>query len=116
MIETYTPSGRCSPVFLTTFLGLAVILGVLGWVYQWLLDLIPLIYVSFILTLGAGFVIWRAVRAAAVSRAWATTTPTSKTRPVGRAFSRWAWRTSHPERSEGSARNRRFFASLRMTE
>lgn len=55
VIPSYRPSGKFDPSTFPFALGLGLVaaLGV-GWVYQFLVDLIPFIYVRFILTAGLG--------------------------------------------------------------
>jgi len=52
MIETYKPSGRFSPIFFAYVVGAAAIIIGLAWLYVRLLHWIPLIYISFLITLG----------------------------------------------------------------
>lgn len=61
-VPTYQPSGRFEATTIPFALGagLLVALG-LGWVYQWLVDFIPLIYINALLTLGFGGAIGLAV-------------------------------------------------------
>lgn len=55
MIETYKPSGKFTPIFPLYLIGaFAVIIG-LAWLYVRLLDWIPFIYISFLLTAAFGF-------------------------------------------------------------
>jgi len=55
MIEQYKPSGKFTPLFpLYLIGGFAVIIG-LAWIYIRLLDWIPFIYISFLLTAAFGF-------------------------------------------------------------
>ena len=57
MFETYKPSGGIGiMLFPALLLGIAIAIG-LSYVYQLLLDWIPFIYVSFLLTIGAGVVL-----------------------------------------------------------
>ncbi len=55
MFQRYKPSGRVGPVTLLLTLGGILIAIILAYFYQLLLDWIPLIYINFLLTLGAGF-------------------------------------------------------------
>ena len=55
MLDSYQPSGRVGKSTLVwTLTGLLIAVG-LAWLYQRLLDWIPLIYINFLLTLGSGF-------------------------------------------------------------
>jgi len=55
MFETYKPSGRFGIMVIPILLvGLAVAVG-LAYVYQFLLDWIPLIYITVLVTIGGGF-------------------------------------------------------------
>lgn len=54
MIETYKPSGKFAPTyFLFLIGGFAIAIG-LAWLYVRLLDLIPFIYLNFLITAGMG--------------------------------------------------------------
>ncbi len=54
MFQIYKPSGRLGPLtFPLLAIGIVVVIA-LAFVYQLLLDVIPLIYVNFLITLGAG--------------------------------------------------------------
>src|SRR5688572_11803570 len=53
----YEPSGRFGAALLPALLLCAAVGAGLAWVYQWLINLIPFIYVNLLLTLGFGFVL-----------------------------------------------------------
>jgi len=57
VIETYRASGRCGSRAIPCTLLAAVFLGAAGWVYQILLDLIPLLYARFLLTAGLALLV-----------------------------------------------------------
>lgn len=57
MFDTYQPSGRIGVLTYGLLLLGLVLAGLLAFVYQLLLEWIPLIYVSFLFTLGFGFVL-----------------------------------------------------------
>ena len=54
MAETYRESGRFGELTIPGIVGCAVVGAGLAWVYQRLVDWVPLIYVNFLLTLGFG--------------------------------------------------------------
>jgi hypothetical protein len=55
MFQTYTPSGNFSPVFLLWLVLSLLIIFIAGVLYGLGLDWIPIVYVSFLLTLGMGW-------------------------------------------------------------
>lgn len=57
MFETYRPSGRFGALTFPLLIVGLFASAALAFVYQLLLDLIPLIYISFLITLGLGFAI-----------------------------------------------------------
>ena len=57
MLETYRPSGRCAWVIGPLGLFLIIAMAALAWVYQWVLDWIPIPYLTFLATAGFVFVL-----------------------------------------------------------
>lgn len=57
MLESYRPSGRCTVMILPMTVALMVALVAAGWVYQLIVDWIPLIFLTFLATFGFGALI-----------------------------------------------------------
>jgi hypothetical protein len=57
MIETYRPSGKFSPSFVIFALLGAAVAVASAWLYQFLMELIPLIYLNFLITAGFAFLL-----------------------------------------------------------
>ena len=56
MIESYRASGRFGALTIPVAVGVGVLMIGAAWLYQFLIDLIPLIYLAFIGTIGFGIV------------------------------------------------------------
>ncbi|MAG58060.1 MAG: hypothetical protein CMJ83_17375 [Planctomycetes bacterium] len=59
MIETYRPSGQMSVSFAVAGIALACGMAGVGWVYQQCVEFVPIIYVSFVLTILFGLVAYK---------------------------------------------------------
>jgi len=57
MFETYKPSGRSGVMVFPALLVGMIVVAALAFVYQFLLEWIPIIYVNVLLTVGAGFAV-----------------------------------------------------------
>ncbi|MDH3583740.1 MAG: hypothetical protein OER86_05955 [Phycisphaerae bacterium] len=57
-METYKPSGKFRFSIFGLTAALAVVGVALGWVYQWLIDVVPWIYLSVVITLGFGLLLF----------------------------------------------------------
>ena len=59
MLQSYRPSGQCGSPFYLSVLGIVVGAAAAGWIYQKVINLVPFIYVNFLLTLGLGYgIVW----------------------------------------------------------